>query len=802
MLDKRKGPGAGGADDPSKDDSAARRSNSEKADGSKVPSDCYEATDFLEQLRPGGPWVLTAIDPTAGKIEALTAHNASEVLDFVRAHDGKRNIYFSLNPTRTATTRKAAKTDIAAIEYLLADLDPRDDESSGNAKARYLKALETFKPAATALIDSGNGIQGLWKLEPRIDLAEPVGETFPAENAAIIAEVEARSATLMKRLGSVAGTQNIDRILRLPGTTNLPNKKKIKAGRVACRARLISFNDLKYSLDAFPAPEPSGKGRKAGAGIDTLPISKRMKDLIRGINDPDHPYASRSEAVYAVIVAMVGAGCADNQIETVFLDTKNAISAHVLQQSEPPEYLARQIARAREIATDPHVAKLNENYALVIVGDKSAILKTTDDGIKFLTLPAFAQWHANQYVYDSENKKVPLATHWMHHPQRRQYEGIVFAPGQDVPNHHNLWRGFAVVVRPGDCSRFLAHLRNNVCSGDEELYKWVVGWFANIFQRPEQKMGTSLVLRGKMGTGKTKVGEVFGSLLGTHYVTVSDPRYVTGRFNSHLASCLLLHCDEAFWAGDRAAEGKIKDLITGQDHLIEFKGKEPIKARNYVRLLVTGNPDWLVPAGLEERRFAVLDVGEGHIQDTAYFAGIDEQMDNGGREALLDYLLEFDLKNVDLRTIPKTAALLDQKISTLSPMQGWWLDTLMRGQLPGLLPDDSPKGYWTCPSASIFDLYLHHAQKRGIKRRSLEVKIGMFLKKHVPGLRKREKEFAKTQVPDVKNIRTKPFRDNVYDFPPLATCRKAFDEKLQQDFEWPEQSDWTEWPNFVTGKFE
>ena len=803
MLDKRKGPGAGGAGDPLKDDSAERPSNSKKDNGSKVLSDYCEATDFLEWLRPGGPWVLTAIVPTSGKIETITAHNKTEARDFIRLHDGKCNLYYSVNPTRTAMTRKAAKTDIAAIEYLLADLDPRDGESPEDAKSRYLKALETFKPAATAIIDSGNGIQALGRLEARIELAEPVGETFPVETAAIIAEVEARSATWMKRLGSVAGTQNIDRILRLPGTTNLPNKKKIKAGRVACRTRLISFNDFKYSLDAFPAPEPSGEERKAGAGIDALPISKRMKDLIRGIDDPEHPYASRSEAVFAVIIAMVGAGCADDQIEAVFLDTGHPISAHVLEQSKPPEYLARQIARAREIATDPHVARLNEHYALVIVGDKSAIMKTTDNGITFLTIQAFQQWLANQYVYDSENKKVPLAKHWMQHPQRRQYEGIVFAPGRDVPNHYyNLWRGFPVVPRPGDCLRFLAHLRDNVCGGDEELYQWVVGWFANIFQHPEQKMGTSLVLRGKMGTGKTKVGEVFGSMLGTHYVSVSDPRYVTGRFNSHLVSCLLLHCDEAFWAGDHAAEGKLKDLITGQDHLIEFKGKEPIKVRNYVRLLVTGNPDWLVPAGLEERRFAVLDVGEGHIQDTAYFAGIDEQMDNGGREALLDYLLKFDLKNVDLRTIPKTAALLDQKISTFNPMQGWWLDTLMRGQLPGLLPDESPKGYWTCPSASIFELYLHHAQRQGSRRRSLEVQIGIFLNKHVPGLRKRE-IVNKIQVSDVKNIRTRPFRDNVYDFPPLATCRKAYAERLQQDIQWPEQSDWAEWPtHFVTGKFE
>jgi hypothetical protein len=700
---------------------------------------------------------------------------------------------------RTAMTRKAAKTDIAAIEYLLGDLDPHGGESSQDPKARYLKALKTFKPAATAIIDSGNGIQGLWKLATPIELAEPVMETdtkgkstraFTPETAAIIADAEARSAALMERLGSVAGTQNIDRIQRVPGTTNLPNQKKLKAGRVTCPTKLIGFNDSTYSLDAFPAPEPSRQERKArtgaGLGIDALPISKRIKDLIRGVDDPEHRYASRSEAVFAVIVALVGGGCADDQIEAVFLDANHPISAHVLEQPKPPEYLARQIAQARK--ADPHVARINERHALVIVGDKCVILKTTDAGIKFLTLSAFDQWHANEFVHDSKNNNVPLAKYWTHHPQRRQYEGIVFAPGRDVPNHFNLWRGFVVKPRPGDCSRFLAHLRDNVCRGDEELYKWVIGWFANIFQHPEQKMGTSLVLRGKMGTGKTKVGEVFGSLLGRHYVPVSDQRYVTGRFNSHLVSCLLLHCDKAFWAGDRAAEGKLKDLITGQDHLIEFKGKEPIKVRNHVRLFVTDNPDWLVPAGFEERRFAVLEIGEVHMQDKAYFAAIDEQMDNGGREALLDHLMRFDMKSVDLRTIPKTTALLDQKISTLNPMQGWWLDTLMRGDLPGLLPDESPEGCSTCFVSSIFDLYLNHAQKQGVRRRSLEVQIGIFLHKLVPGLRGRERV-------------TEDSRDYVYDFPPLATCRKAFAESLQQDIKWTVKVGWAEWPTSGGGKF-
>ena len=203
------------------------------------------------------------------------------------------------------------------------------------------------------------------------------------------------------------------------------------------------------------------------------------------------------------------------------------------------------------IDIDPEIAKLNEKYALVIVGDKTAILKTSNDVIKFLTESAFDLWHANQYVPYGE-KKVPLAKYWLRHPQRRQYEGIVFAPGREVPSHYNLWHGFAVKPRPGDCSRFLAHLKDNVCCGNED---YPTGWSdgsPTSPNNPEEKTGTSLVLRGKMGTGKTKVGEVFGSLLGPHYVPVSDPRYVTGRFNSHLVSCLLLHCDEAFWAGDHA----------------------------------------------------------------------------------------------------------------------------------------------------------------------------------------------------------------------------------------------------------
>ena len=103
-------------------------------------------------------------------------------------------------------------------------------------------ALDTFKPAPAAIIDSGNGVQALWRLAQPITLPEPVtveGRLFfiyLQETQAVIDDAEGRVKALMETLNSAAGTQNIDRILRLPGTINLPNAKKLKDGRAPCLA--------------------------------------------------------------------------------------------------------------------------------------------------------------------------------------------------------------------------------------------------------------------------------------------------------------------------------------------------------------------------------------------------------------------------------------------------------------------------------------------------------------------------------------------------------------------------------------
>lgn len=206
----------------------------------------------------------------------------------------------------------------------------------------------------------------------------------------------------------------------------------------------------------------------------------------------------------------------------------------------------------------------------------------------------------------------------------------------------------------------------------------------------------------------------------------------------------------------------------------------PIRVTNYLRLFITGNLGWLVPAALKERRFAVLDVGENHMQDHAYFAAIDEEMDNGGREALLDYLLKFDLSQVDLRTIPKTAALLDQKIASLTPEQAWWLDVLQGGVLPGWT------GPGTCVKNSLFDHYIEHAKQQGVARRVIQTVIGMFLKEYVGPELKSDQKASPGRV----GRRKVELRNYMYRFPSLVDCRKRFTEKMGQEMVWDEETEW------------
>jgi hypothetical protein len=372
---------------------------------------------------------------------------------------------------------------------------------------------------------------------------------------------------------------------------------------------------------------------------------------------------------------------------------------------------------------------MNKQWAVIGATKAVQILEERDDlrpedRIQFLTVQAFMQRYANQFTkVVAANGKEIWKTHseaWFTNLERREYSGISFYPlsyGEKPPlserKYFNLWRGFSYAPsEKGTCEIFKDHILNNVCAGNEDHFNWVFGWFAQLMQQPRSKPGTSLVLRGGMGTGKTIVGEVVGKLVENHFMRASHSRYVTGNFNSHMASCLLLLAEEAVWAGGKEDAGKLKDLITSSHNTIEKKGVDSTVVDNFMRVMMTSNERWVVPAGHDERRFAVFDIGEGSKQNHLYFKEMFAELNAGGYERLLHEMLNFDLTKVDIAVIPKTEALIEQKLETGDFLHQWWfqkLDDGMLFQVDGLWPE-------TVESRKLYEDYVKEANIVGIKR--------------------------------------------------------------------------------------
>lgn len=326
----------------------------------------------------------------------------------------------------------------------------------------------------------------------------------------------------------------------------------------------------------------------------------------------------------------------------------------------------------------PHIVEeFNQSYAVATLGGKTVVIWEHDRKVDFMSFNSFREYNSHL----PRIEKVPCAQYWLTHSNRRTYSGITFDPSVNAANskYFNLWKGLAVEPCEGDCSKYLQHIRENITNGDSELYEYVLDWMADAVQNTSVLPGVSLVMCGSQGTGKGIFARYFGQLFGSHFKHVQTAEHLTGKFTQHLADAVVILADEVVWGGDKQREGILKTLITEPTRYLEAKGKDAVTVSNYVRVLMSTNEAWAVPAGLEERRYCVMAVGDKHMQDSDYFAAITSEMDSGGLEAFLQLLLGRDISKRDIRNFPRTDALLSQKERTLPSVPKWWLNCLKMG---------------------------------------------------------------------------------------------------------------------------
>ena len=280
-------------------------------------------------------------------------------------------------------------------------------------------------------------------------------------------------------------------------------------------------------------------------------------------------------------------------------------------------------------------------------------------------------------------KQRNLAEWWLRHARRRQYSGVVFDPSGITPEGClNLWRGFGVDSIAGDWGLMREHILTVICRNDPMRGEYFLNWLGRMVQYPEEPGEVALVVRSDdEGTGKGILGRYLVLMLGQHALHITHALHLTGRFNDHLHDCVFLFADEAFFAGDKAHGDVLKGLITEYTLTTEGKYRPVVPVRNRLHILIISNRDWVVPASITARRFAITEALDTHREDHDYFAAIIKQMDSGGLQAMLHDLLHRDISQFNVRAIPDTEELREQKALSLPSLDRWWLAVLSRGYL-------------------------------------------------------------------------------------------------------------------------
>lgn len=416
---------------------------------------------------------------------------------------------------------------------------------------------------------------------------------------------------------------------------------------------------------------------------------------------------------------------------------------------------------------DQAIARLNQKYFIAPEGGKVRVYiegcdpETGAPNVTPYSKEDFKLLLADQQVRVGNNL-VPLAEQWLKNAKARRYAGIALLPGMQAPvDIYNLWKNWGVEPKPGNHEIALEYINHIICSSDQAVFDYVIGWMARAVQQPGEPAEVALVLRSpERGTGKGTFGNMLCDIFRPHSIAVRSPRHLVGNFNAHLRNTLLLFADEALFVGDRPGNEVLKGLITEPTIAIERKGVDVFPVKNRLKIIMATNSEWVIPAGADERRYLILDVSTKVKQNHRFFAKFKKYLTLIGLSALLNYLLKYDISKFNIRAVPTTAGLIDQKNRSLDPFNHWLRERLWAGCL---LPHDA--GWNTLqPRGAIVADYKGFVTENHMRYVDMDASsIGRRLAKLFPGIDKS------------KRVRHHHERIRTWIFPPLAEARRLFE---------------------------
>jgi putative DNA primase/helicase len=540
---------------------------------------------------------------------------------------------------------------------------------------------EGYATAATILDATGWAVAIAFNAGNLLPVAELMRRKFPTLRIIICADND--QWTALKRDGQEVPNPGVtlatEAARKIGGEVAVPEftAEQIAAFAAERGKNPTDFNDL--LLISGPGAVRDGiAGERANVvGIDSARVRRDFEIAIEALEHPEE-----GEALAKVIRASELSEASKNRLYSLIAKQ----TKHRFTDLRRPSQL--ETAAEDGETHDDFIPELNQRHAVVPFGGQVSIMSLEHDPLLNRRIVRFYSQASFDLLYSNRlTRGFPISEAWLRSPARKSYSGVVFAPCADIdPAYFNLWNGWGVEpLAEGETAseicEFIDFLHVQIAGRSEEKFQYLLNWIAHLFQRPCELPEVALVLRSGEGTGKNTLVDTLAALVGqAHYVVLSNVGQVTGQFSGHLADALLLFANEAIWGGDKSAQGTLKAMITDPVLPMEKKGKDLVTMPNYKRMIFASNESWVVPRGMDDRRFAVFDVSEEYKQDDAYFGRVRAEMaEPGFLPTLMKYFMLRDISEWHPRRVPEVVkqAGWDMKYQSGDSVMQWWMSCLM-----------------------------------------------------------------------------------------------------------------------------
>ena len=214
----------------------------------------------------------------------------------------------------------------------------------------------------------------------------------------------------------------------------------------------------------------------------------------------------------------------------------------------------------------------------------------------------------------------------------------------------------------------LDHIKNILCSKDEEQYNYVMKWISNVCRG--NKNNSALYLKGPEGIGKSTFTEfIMKYVIGKEIsLVLNDTDVLMTSYNSCLMGKLLVVFEElptfskAQWEG---ASSKLKQMITGNELNYSDKYEKKVSDINLNNYIINTNVEAIQHS--EGRRYFILDVSSEKMKDNEYFGIIaDNCLNNEVGEAFYNFCYsEIDVNGFNPQKMPTTQGKADAVVERL-----------------------------------------------------------------------------------------------------------------------------------------